>query len=155
MSVFRLETTIDVLGVPTLRAYQVKFTKTRLAMKNGVSVASVKVSEDLQELSLVAIPTGVYLVAEINQGRWVGRCECGAGIALHPDWEWAGCFDCGRVYTIFVFPDTETLAAVIRTLSVRPAGRGGQRHSNRSWLPSETVLDLKYENQRHGWKVEP
>ena len=155
MSAFRVETAIESLGVQTLRSYQAKFTKVRLAMKNGVPVDRVTVSKDLRELSLVAVPTDVRLTAEINDGRWLGRCTCGAGIALHPVWDWAGCFDCGHVFTDIVFPIAVVLKAVVQALSVRPDGPGGQRHRNRSWLPSETVLDLQRENQRHGWNETP
>ena len=155
MSVFRLETAIESQGVPTLRAYQVKFTKARLAMKNGAPFDGITVSDNLQELSLVAVPANVRLTAEINYGRWIGRCECGSGVAVHPAWEWAGCLDCGTVYTEIDFPDAETLRAVVQTLSERPGGIGGRRHLHRSWLPSETVLDLKRENQQYGWSKKP
>ena len=153
MSAFRIETADVALGVPTLMAYQVRFTKARLAIKTGTAVASISVSDDLRELALVAVPTHETLKAEINHGRWIGRCECGAGIALHYLWQWAGCFDCGNTYSQIAFPDTRTLAAVIQTLGLRPAGPGGRRHLHRSWVPSETVSDLQRENRRHGWPV--
>ena len=152
MSVFRVETAVESQGVSTLRAYQVKFTMARLAMKNGVPFDGITVSKDLQELSLVAVPADVQLTAEINYGRWIGRCECGAGVAVHPAWEWAGCLDCGMVYTEIVFPDAKTVRVVVKILNVRPDGPGGQRHLNRSWLPSETVIDLQRENLRHEWE---
>ena len=151
MSVFRIETAAETLGVPTLRAYQVRFTKTRLAAQRGVPVDSVKVSLDLQELSLVAVPSNEFLQAEINCGRWVGLCACGAGIALNPAWEWGGCLDCGAVYTDVAFPDAPTLKSVKALLSVRPNGHGGNRHKYRSWEPTETAVDLHRENQRNGW----
>ena len=155
MSVFRVGTAVEAHGVQTLRAYQAKFTMARLAMKNGVPFDGITVSKDLQELSLVAVPATGRLTAEINYGRWIGRCECGAGIAVHPAWDWAGCLDCGTVYTEIVFPDAQTLRAVVQALGVRPDGAGGQRHQNRSWLSSETVLDLRRENQRYGWNAAP
>ena len=153
MSAFKIETAAATLGVPTLFAYQVRFTKTRLAAQRGVPVDGVTVSTDLQELSLVAVPSSEYLQAEINYGRWVGRCACGAGIALNPAWEWGGCLDCGAVYTDVAFPDAPTLKAVMALLSVRPNGPGGNRHLHRSWLQSETVSDLQRENRRNGWQV--
>ena len=151
MSVFRIETAAETLGVPTLRAYQVRFTKARLAMKTGVPIDSVTVSLDLQELSLVAVPSNEYLQAKINCGRWVGLCVCGAGIALNPAWEWGGCLDCGTVYTDVAFPDAPTLKSVKALLSVRPNGHGGNRHKYRSWEPTETAVDLHRENRRNGW----
>ena len=151
MSVFRIETAAETLGVPTLRAYQVRFTKTRLARQRAVPVDSITVSKDLQELSLVAVPSHEYLQAEINCGRWVGLCACGAGIALNPAWEWGGCLDCGAVYTDVAFPDALKLQSVMALLSERPNGPGGNRHKYRSWEPTETAADLYRENRRNGW----
>ena len=153
MSAFKIETADVALGVPTLFAYKARFTKARLALKTGAAVASISVSDDLRELALVAVPTHETLKAEINHGRWIGRCACDAGIALHYQWQWAGCFDCGNTYSQIAFPDTRTLAAVIQILGLRPAGKGGRRHRYRSWLPSETVSDLQRENRLHGWPV--
>ena len=151
MSAFKIETAVTTLGVPTLRAYQVRFTKTRLAAQRGVPVDSVTVSTDLQELSLVAVPSNEYLQAEVNYGRWVGLCACGAGISLNPAWEWGGCLDCGAVYIDVAFPDAATLQSVMALLSVRPNGPGDNRHQHRSWAATETPADLDRENRRNGW----
>ena len=151
MSAFKIETAVTALGVPTLLDYQVRFTKAHLARRRGVPVDSITVSKDLQELSLVAVPSNEYLQAEVNCGRWVGLCACGAGIALNPAWEWGGCLDCGAVYTDVAFPDAPTLKSVMALLSVRPNGPRSNRHKYRSWEPTETAVDLHRENRRNGW----
>lgn len=154
MSVFRVETATDLLGVQSLHAYQRRFTAVRLAAKRGVPVESVKLSKSLDELTLVAIPSPAALSAWINHGRWVATCLCGAGLALHPEWSWAGCLDCGATYAHIEFPDRATQAAILTALGLRPNGPPGRRQMHRSWLPGETLEALDRESLMRGWAVE-
>jgi hypothetical protein len=80
----------------------------------------------------------------INHGRWVALCDCGAGMAIDPDWPEARCFGCGTVHHVIVVPaDRATIETV---LLARPP-------QHRHWAPTETVDDLRAENRRHGVMV--
>lgn len=84
------------------------------------------------------------LEAYINHGKWLVKCECGG---CEKVWEegWVMCQSCfnalsGHKFRPTVFPkkrkDIEAL------LSLR-------RLPNRNWLPGETLLFLKAENEAH------
>lgn len=94
------------------------------------------------------------LRAGVDCGRWVVNCVCGGGIALHPDWQFAGCFTCGRSWSKIIFPTPEFLAKVDAILRGRPPGtiRKDPRRFW-SWWPEETLDDLRRQNIRHGWSV--
>lgn len=94
------------------------------------------------------------LKAGLDCGRWVVNCKCGSGIALHPQWQFAGCFLCGRSWDKVEFPSDEFLAKVIKVLACRPAGSIRQNPKRFwSWWPNETIDDLIAENVRHRWPV--
>jgi len=82
------------------------------------------------------------LVASINHGRWVARCDCGAGVAVEPTWEQARCFGCGTVHCRIVLPaDREAIEAVLLRR---------KQDAHRHWVPGVDTLDrLRAENQAH------
>ena len=99
-------------------------------------------------------PQGQPLKAGIDCGRWVVNCVCGGGIAIHPSWQFAACFTCGRSWSSIIFPSEEFLAQLEPILKARAAGairRDPRRFG--SWWPEETLEDLRRENIRHGWSV--
>lgn len=98
------------------------------------------------------LPQPQPLYADIDCGMWSARCECGSGIALHPEWAFAACLNCGKTWTQVVFPAPAVLDEVCRVLDLRP---NGKRSSDRfySWWHEESVADLIAENQRYGWPV--
>lgn len=94
------------------------------------------------------------LKAAIDCGRWVVDCQCGSGIALHPRWQIAACFLCGRSWWQVEFPAPYFLDQLEEIFRLRPAGsihRNPQRFW--SWKPTETREDLVEENRTHGWQV--
>lgn len=99
-------------------------------------------------------PQVTPLKAGIDCGRWVVDCECGGGIALHPDWQIAACFLCGKSWSKVEFPSKEFMKQIDEILSMRPPG-SVRKDPKRfySWWPEETIKDLIAENQKHGWPV--
>ena len=122
-------------GVKTVDDYRAKFTLhcieiTRLTLQ-----------------TLKEQPQTEPLQAVINHGRWVSSCVCGGGIALHPDWSWAACFDCGRSWSNIVFPEPDVLLSIETVLRLRP------QENQWSWNPPESVKDLVAENVRLGHPI--
>lgn len=124
-----IETAADILSVPTREAYERKFRR------------------HLSRSRKAERPQQATLAAHINTGRWVTPCVCGGGIALHPEWAFAACFDCGRSWTALVFPDAATLRMVDTVLAERFSRPG---HAIPlpfySWEPGETERDLRKQN---------
>jgi hypothetical protein len=102
-------------------------------------------------------PVDVY----IDHGKWVIRCECGAGNAADPDANEARCFACGAVHTAVVFP--EERIAVEALLLARP------NSLTRNWWPpsewaargltpphgsGESLDDLATDNTAHGVELD-
>ena len=81
----------------------------------------------------------------VNHGRWVGDCSCNSGIALADDHSRGYCFGCGAIYTHIVIPPDAR--EIERVLEMRP----GFQHQN--WSPSESLDELKRENNVHGLAV--
>ena len=74
-------------------------------------------------------------------GKWIVLCPCGDAPMASPDWNEARCFECGAVHRGLQWPaDRDAIEAV---LIVRPA-------AVRTWLPTETVDDLRAQNVAHG-----
>jgi hypothetical protein len=82
--------------------------------------------------------------ARIEHNRWLIDCACGSGIAVHPEWAEARCLGigCGRVYTNVVVPADRHV--IEQLLAART------QHQNRNWRASESVEDLRRENNKHG-----
>lgn len=84
------------------------------------------------------------LLAEINHGRWIVKCECGGAEKM---WE-EGFFMCQSClngnhkhqYRTAVFPKQRKLIEVL--LLERPL-------QNRNWQPNETLAQLRKENEEH------
>jgi hypothetical protein len=83
------------------------------------------------------------LIASVNHGRWVARCDCGAGVAVDPQWHEARCFGCGTVHTTVRFPETAERVEIERLLMAR------KKMAHRHWQSSETLHDLHEQNQAH------
>jgi len=82
----------------------------------------------------------------VEEGRWLVPCpNCGAGIAIEPNWPEAGCFDVDAECFRW-FPNIEMPAerATIEALLNRRISR-----ANRNWLPGEPVAALRDENDRN------
>jgi hypothetical protein len=86
-------------------------------------------------------PAGRPLVARVNDGAWIGDCDCNAGVAVDPEWSEARCFGCGAVYTEIVFP--ERRAEIETLLEARP-----RKHQN--WDADEPIEIVRDLNLRHG-----
>lgn len=88
-------------------------------------------------------PEPVY--AYVNNGRWVGMCECGAGVATDPGFSSAYCFGCGAIHDTVVFPeDRENIEYL---LLARP------KSANRNWDVGEKLRELLADNGEHGVKL--
>jgi len=95
----------------------------------------------LQEMGVVRI--GVHdiatpVLARIDFSRWLIDCECGAGVATHPDWTRARCGACGATYLDIRYPPNRLEIESI--LLERP------QTTTRFWYPYETAEDLRKEN---------
>lgn len=96
----------------------------------------------------LAHATGKPIAAEVNAGRWLWRCECGA--ANHV-WMGGGnvCLECNNAEThgrprIIVMPNPGQREQIEKLLLMRKDRR------SRNWKPGETLMDLRLENIRHG-----
>jgi hypothetical protein len=129
-------------------------------METATTILNVRSPEEYKARALAHLkkhkryyqPQDEPLVAGFDCGRWVVNCACGGGIALHPDWQYAACFTCGKAWTSVQFPTPEFMEQLRRILEVRPAGsvRGNVKRFW-SWWPGETLDDLRRENRRRGW----
>lgn len=86
-------------------------------------------------------PRGDVLFAYVNDNRWIADCpRCGAGIAVHPEWAFAGCLGCGAAFAHVAapahWPEIESV------LLARPP-------RNRHWHVGETLDQLRAENRQH------
>jgi len=84
------------------------------------------------------------LMAEVNHGRWIVRCECGGAEKM---WEegWFICQSCWNAghkhkYRQAVFPSGRNQ---IEKLLLR------RQIQNRNWIPGETLEQLDKENEEH------
>lgn len=126
-----IETAIEILRVESPEQYEaaarIRWARTRVA----------------------AQPQTEPLLAHLNTGRWVTPCVCGSGVALHPAWQYAACFSCGRTWTAVVFPSDSALAAIDAVLAPRPARPSGAiRRPFYSWTPADTLEQLLRENDQ-------
>lgn len=90
------------------------------------------------------VSTEGLLLAEVNHGRWIVKCECGGAEKM---WE-EGVFMCQSCYNAThkhqyrkaIFPQSRK--AIEAILSKRPL-------PNRNWQSGETLEQLKRENEEH------
>lgn len=83
--------------------------------------------------------------AAVNHGRWVAACFwCGTGMLTRPDWGIAGCAECGAFYPKGKVRFPTNHAEIQEVLCRRPV------RSTQSWLPTESIDDLRRENSAHG-----
>ena len=81
------------------------------------------------------------VTARIEQNRLIVDCQCGAGNAVDPDHALARCGECGAIHTdVILSPE---LPHIIALLEQRPMAK------NRTWWPTETLADLRRENDAH------
>ncbi len=131
----RIRTTVDELRLPT-------------ACTEGDWRA--RFAEFLKKHGIDPMPQDGAVVARINYARWVGSCTCGSSMALHPDWQFAGCLLCGRSWSAVTFPDPETVEAIDAILAQRPTRPAGHilPYPWYSWRPDKTLEQLAEENVR-------
>jgi hypothetical protein len=115
-------------------------------------------------------PVGKPVVAEINHGQWIAYCECGGAEAVDPTEPIFYCFNCGNRATkgrlrAVAFPlNIEEIEAILlerlledggganeidRVFLARPlvgVVNGEPVVMHRSWLPGETMDDLRTQN---------
>lgn len=156
MTTIRIETVTEILRpvrVETVDRYRAYIYITRLksvgesprAMRRDLK--TVEALEARARARSAIRDVEAPLVARINCARWIGLCPCGAAVALHPDWPWAGCRGCGRIWTSIVFPDPAFLAQIDAVLAQRPARPDNVTpYRFYSWEPGETIEDLEIEN---------
>lgn len=115
-------------------------------------------------------PVGVPVLAEVNYGRWIARCECGGAEMVDPDEPIFYCFSCGNGNTrgrprAVTFPDN--IEEIERLLLERPLEYGGGANEidrvfmarplegvvdgqivvmHRSWKPGESLDELRRQN---------
>ena len=116
---------------------------------------------------------GKPVYAEINQGAWIAQCECGGAEFVAPDEPVFFCCSCvnranqSKLRPV-IFPDD--IAAIEAELLSRKVNdvrgitdkeraflatplitfkdeQGGEHPATRSWVPGETVEDLKKQNK--------
>lgn len=108
----------------------------------------------LKRRKLTERPQREPLRIGLDSGVWLAWCPCGSGVAVRPEWEFAGCINCGRTWTDLRFPEPDLLERIARVLSLRPAGRINKSAVRfYSWRPDETVDDLVRQNIRRGWPI--
>ncbi|MFZ5856789.1 MAG: hypothetical protein ACOYZ6_08160 [Chloroflexota bacterium] len=116
-------------------------------------------------------PVGVPVLAEVNHGQWIARCECGGAEAVDPAEPIFYCFNCGNRKTkgrprVVTFPDN--IEEIERILLERPLKDGGGANEidrvfmarplvgvvdgmpvvmHRSWTPGESVEELRRQNE--------
>jgi hypothetical protein len=120
-------------------------------------------------------PAGKPVVAEINHGQWIARCDqCSTTMWVDPDDPLFYCFGCGNQITggrprPVIFPSAEDRAVIEALLLERPVDDrrgtnnidrafhalplaigavGGELVSlDRSWKPEESIEDLRTQNK--------
>ncbi|RJP53631.1 MAG: hypothetical protein C4583_04395 [Anaerolineaceae bacterium] len=118
-------------------------------------------------------PAGTPVLAEVGDGQWRARCECGGLEAVDVDEPIFYCFNCGNFKTkgrprAVVFPPREMMEEIERLLLDRPMIEAGGTNEidrmlmklpalagmvdgapvvmRRSWKHDETVDDLRRQN---------
>lgn len=95
---------------------------------------------------------GLKIKAEVNHGRWVGRCTfCSSAQVVSPSdprFLCAGADGCANAeargaFVRIVFPPAAECAAIEAALVCRP-------RENRNWTHGETAANLRKENRAHG-----
>ena len=104
---------------------------------------------------------GPPMIAEVNHGVWIARCDCGADRSTLPapgcivwlDDPWGWCVRCGNAssggrWRAIVVPAEHERAAIEAALARRPDP------ATRNWWPGETVAELWRQNAEHGIRRE-
>jgi hypothetical protein len=127
-----------------------------------------------------ADPQGFAVLAEIEFGQWIARCECGGAEMVDPDEPIFFCFGCGnrtnrRYLRPVHFPEAAERAEIERLVLERPVDdarglddldRAYQSKTllyvdagtailplSRSWKPGESLDELKRQNQPvYAWR---
>ncbi len=116
--------------------------------------------------------SGKKAYAELNYGQWIARCECGGAEAVDPGEPIFFCHSCGNYANKgklrpVVFPDDrkeiekEVMRRPVeigagtheieRLTLARPTKRiPGRGELSRSWVPGETIGDIKAQNKMGG-----
>lgn len=119
-------------------------------------------------------PVGTPVLAEIGDGQWLARCECGGMEAVDEDEPIFYCFNCGNHKTKgrprpVVFPSKQKMVEIERLLLERPMRESGGANEmdrmlmqlpalmgmvdgrpvvmRRSWKPDESVDELRRQNE--------
>lgn len=117
---------------------------------------------------------GKKVYAELNYGQWIARCECGGAEAVDPSDAVFFCFSCGNysnngALRPVVFPNN--IKDIEKEVMKRPIRIGVGTHEierltlatpeiyvdskgflSRSWVPGESVEDIKEQNKIGGLK---
>lgn len=87
-------------------------------------------------------------LAYVNQGRWVADCPsgCGSALVVDPEDPRFFCPECRNAaiehdFAVVVFPGEKLRDAIAAVLLERP------NELHRSWLPTESLEDLRVENE--------
>lgn len=114
-------------------------------------------------------PVGKPVYAQVNFGQWVAQCECGGAESVDPDDPIFYCFSCGNYANhgkprSVIFPSKKDVKQIEEVLLRRPViiKRGANEIDrilnaepaiidkygvlSRSWVPGETVDNLRREN---------
>jgi len=116
-------------------------------------------------------PKGKPVAAEVNYGRWIARCpDCNGAEDVDPSEPIFYCFSCGNFTNngrprAVIFPSAKERKAIETELLKRPVKIKGGTNAldrlvnavpeimtdkmilSRSWLPGETLADLKTQNK--------
>ena len=128
-----------------------------------------RVERNLLDTPMKGEPTGKVIKAEINFGQWIAKCpDCNGAEAVDPSEPIFYCFSCGnykqngRPRKVEFPKDREEIEKLVLA---RPIKIGMGTHNiervtlakptiwtkfgplSRSWVPGETVADLKKQNE--------
>ena len=115
-------------------------------------------------------PVGKPVYAQVNFGQWLVRCECNGAESVMPEEPIFYCFSCGNFANHgkprkVIFPSKKEMKDIEEILLKRPVVAVGRTHEiertidarpaivddkgvlSRSWLPGETIDDLRKENE--------
>ena len=116
-------------------------------------------------------PKGKPVSAELNFGQWIAKCpDCPGAEAVDPDEPIFYCFSCGNFSNggqprAVIFPPEKERKAIEKEILKRPVKVGRGTHDierltlaepmardekgllSRSWLPGETLDDIKEQNK--------
>jgi len=116
-------------------------------------------------------PTGKPVFAKVNFGQWLVECECGGAESVHWDEPIFYCFSCGNFENhgkprTVIFPSEKERSDIERILLERPIRMKGGTSKierivlaipaikdkfgtlSRSWDPTDTIEDLRRENNQ-------